>query len=371
MGNRNSGILCIRTNEIGRMDDAQFEFLTSLIESPGPSGYETQAQQVWIDYVTPFADEITTDDYGNAMAILHGGDPTIVLTGHGDEIGMITRRIDDDGFIHPSAIGGLDKSVTRGQRVRIHTDDGPILGVIGQDAIHLRDSDDEDDVELNEYRIDIGADSGEHARELLEIGDPITYANTVERLSGTRIAGRGLDNRAGTLVAAEGLRLAANHAKSCTVIAVSTVQEEIGLQGARMLGFDPQPDAVLGVDVSHAFDYPNAPTNKGSDIALGDGPVVARGSSNHPRLVELARDTAADTNIPVQLRAAGSGTGTDIDAFYTRYGGVPSITIGIPTRYMHTPVEVVDTTDISTLATLLAEITRAAREIDSFAIEYE
>lgn len=353
------------------MDDAQFEFLTTLIESPGPSGYETQAQQAWIDYVTPFADEVTTDDYGNAMAILHGDDPTIVLTGHGDEIGMITRRIDDDGFVHPSAIGGLDKTVTRGQRVRIHSADGPIPGVIGQDAIHLRDTDDEDDTELNEFRIDIGAESGDEARELLEIGDPITYANTIERLAGTRITGRGLDNRAGTLVAAEGLRQAANHPQSCTVIAVSTVQEEIGLQGARMLGFDPTPDAVIGVDVSHAFDYPGAPTDKGSDISLGDGPVIARGSSNHPRLVELARETASDANIPVQLRATGSGTGTDIDALYTRYGGVPSITLGIPTRYMHTPVEVVDTTDISTLATFLAEITRAARGTESFAIEYE
>ncbi len=353
------------------MDDTQFEFLTSLIESPGPSGYETPAQQAWIDYVKPYADEVKTDDYGNAMAILHGDDPTIVLTGHGDQIGMITRKIDDDGFVHPAAIGGLDESVTRGQCVTIHTKDGPIPGVIGQDAIHLRGSDDEDDEALNEFRIDIGADSGEQARELLEIGDPITYANSINRLTGTRITAQGLDNRAGMLVAAEGLRLAANQPRSCTVIAASTVQEEIGLQGAKMLGFDPTPDAVIGVDVSHAFDYPDAPTNKGSDIALGDGPVIARGSSNHPVLVDLARTTASETNIPVQLRSTGSGTGTDIDALYTRYGGVPSTTIGIPTRYMHTPVEVVDTNDISASATLLAEITQHTRGVDSFAIEYE
>lgn len=353
------------------MKDEQFEFLTRLIESPGPSGYEHEAQQAWIDYVRPIADEIKTDDYGNAMAILHGDDPVIVLTGHGDEIGMIVRRIDDEGFIHPAAIGGLDKTVTRGQRVNIHTNADTVPGVIGQDAIHLRDDDDTDDEELNAFRVDIGADSGDEARDLVEIGDPITYADTIDSLAGSRIAARGLDNRAGTLIAAEGLRKAAARSTQATVIAVSTVQEEIGLQGARMIGIDPTPDAVLGVDVSHAFDYPNAPTDKGSDISLGDGPVIARGSSNHPVLVELARDTASTGGIPIQLRATGSGTGTDIDAMYTKTGGIPSLTIGIPTRYMHTPVEVVDTNDITDVATLLAEMTRHASNLDSFAIEYQ
>jgi putative aminopeptidase FrvX len=350
------------------MDSQRREFLDDLLTTPSPSGYETAGQRVWVDYVSAFADEVRTDEYGNAVATLEGSGPEVAVTGHADEIGFIVRRIDDDGFVQLGRIGGSDKTVSKGQHVTIHGSDGPVRGVVGQNAIHLRDGDDGVD-DVGEQRVDIGAEDDEHARELIEVGDPITFSSTVEDLEGDLIAARGVDNRAGTWTAAETLRRAAERDVDATVHAVSTVQEETGLQGARMVGFDLNPDAVVAVDVTHATDYPDAPSDRGGDVALGEGPVVGRGSANHPVVVEEVRAAATDTDVDVQLQAAGIRTGTDADAFFTSRGGIPSLNVGLPNRYMHTPVEVVDTGDLDDAATLLAGFAARVGDRESFAVD--
>jgi endoglucanase len=349
------------------MDSDRRAFLDDLLETPSPSGYETAGQRVWIDYVSEFADEVTTDEYGNAVATVEGSGPEIAITGHADEIGFIVRRIDDDGFVHLGPIGGSDKTVSRGQHVTIHGSDGAVDGVVGQTAIHLREDDDVDDI--GEQRVDVGAADGEAARELVEVGDPITFSSTVRDLEGDLIAARGVDNRAGTWTAAETLRRAAERDVDATVYAVSTVQEENGLRGARMVGFDLYPDAMIAVDVTHATDYPDAPGNKGGDIEIGEGPVVGRGSANHPVVVSEVRAAASEAGVDVQLQAAGVRTGTDADAFFTARDGVPALNLGLPNRYMHTPVEVVDTVDLDDAATLLARFAERVGDRDSFAVD--
>ncbi|SNZ03908.1 endoglucanase [Natronoarchaeum philippinense] len=350
------------------MDDSQRGFLDDLLTTASPSGYESAGQRVWIDYVSEFADEVHTDEYGNAVAVLDGGDPEIAIAGHADEIGFIVRRIDDDGFVHLGRIGGSDRSVSRGQHVTIHGDDGPVSGVVGQTAIHLREGDDEYD-DVREQHVDIGATDGDAARELVEVGDPITVSTTVEELEGDRLAARGVDNRVGVWTAAETLRRAAERDVDATVYAVSTVQEEVGLQGARMVGVDVDPDAVVAVDVTHAVDYPSAPSDRTADVALGEGPVVARGSANHPVVVDAVREAADAEEIEVQLEAAGIRTGTDADAFYVQQGGIPSLNLGLPNRYMHTPVEVIDLADLDAAAELLAGFADLAGEYDEFAVD--
>ena len=344
-------------------------FLYDLLETPSPSGYEVDGQRRWIDYVEAFADDLRTDEYGNAIAVYEGGDPEIAVTGHADEIGFIVRRIDDEGFVHLARIGGSDRTVSKGQHVRIHADDGAVSGVVGQTAIHLREEGSEEYDEINEQRVDIGASDGEEARDLVEVGDPITVASTVEPLHGSRIAARGLDNRVGTWAAAETLRKAAERGVDATVYAISTVQEELGLQGARMVGEEIEPDGVVAIDVTHAPDYPHAPKDRASDVELGDGPAIGRGSANHPALVGAARDAADDAGIDVQLMAAGIRTGTDADAFFTQAGGTPSLNLGIPNRYMHTPVEVVDTEDLDAATELLAVLADRASEDVPYAVD--
>jgi endoglucanase len=352
------------------MDEQRHRFLEALLTTASPSGYETAGQRVWVDYVSEFADEVRTDDYGNAVAVVDGdGDTEIALAGHGDEIGFIVRDVTDDGFLRIERIGGSDSTVSRGQHVRVHTSDGPVDGVVGQTAIHLRDTGKEDVPDVSEQHVDIGAEDGDEAEDLVDRGDPITFDQTVSELENGLLSARGMDNRVGIWAAAEGLRRAAERGTDATVYAVSTVQEEVGVQGAKMVGFDLDPDAAIAIDVTHATDQPDSPGKKSSGVALGEGPVVARGSANHPVLVDALRETADEENIDVQLQATGIRTGTDADAFYTSRGGIPSLNLGLPNRYMHTPVEVIDEDDLDTLADLLAGFTERAEEFEPFSVD--
>lgn len=350
------------------MDDERRAFLEELLETPSPSGFETRGQRVWVDYVSRFADDVTVDEYGNAVAVYEGGAPEVMVAGHADEIGFIVSKITDDGYVKLGRIGGSDRTVTRGQHVEIHTPDGPVNGVIGQTAIHLRDRNDDGYDDVQDQHVDIGAADGDAAEELVEIGDPVTFATAVRELQPPRIAGRGIDNRIGTWTAAEALRRAAARDADATVYAASTVQEEVGIKGARMVGFDVDPDVAIAVDVTHAVDDPGSPSNVG-DVDLGAGPVVGRGSANHPVVVETIRTVAEEEGVDIQLQASGSRTGTDADAFYTQRSGIPSFNLGIPNRYMHTPVEVVDRTDLEAAADLLAGFAAAAADVGRFSVD--
>jgi putative aminopeptidase FrvX len=339
-------------------------FLDSLLQTSTPSGFEVAGQREWVEYVSEFADEVRTDEYGNAIAVVEGGDPTVAITGHCDEIGFMVRDINDDGSISLTRIGGSDKTVSRGQHVVVHADDGPVPGVIGQTAIHLRDSSEDSYSEVREQHVDIGVDDAEAAEELVEVGDPITFDQTISELEDGRITARGLDNRIGVWAAAEALRRAAERDPDATVCAVSTVQEEVGLRGAQMVGFDLAPDIAVATDVTHATDGPGVPGDRDTGIELGEGPVVARGSTNHPNVVEAVRTVAADAEVDHQLQAAGNRTGTDADAFYTSRGGIPSLNVGVPNRYMHTPVEMLDLEDLDATAELLGAFAARADEFE-------
>ena len=353
------------------MDEPRRDFLDELLTTPSPSGFESDVQRHWVEYVSEFADEVRTDEYGNAVAVVEGDDPAIAFAGHADEIGLMVSSIDDDGFVHPSRVGGSDRTVSKGQHVEIHTDDGVVPGVIGQTAIHLRDADEDEFEDIAEQHVDIGAESEAEARELVDVGDPLTFDAPVRELEGSRMAARGMDNRVGIWVAAEAARRAAESDVDATVYAVSTVQEELGKQGAKMVGFDLPVDAAIAVDVTHAVDSPdlNDEEDEHGEVELGAGPVVARGSSNHPEVVRVAREAADAADLPLQLQAAGRSTGTDADAFYTSQGGIPSLNVGLPNRYMHTPVEVIDTEDLDAAADLLAEFAKQSEGRENFAVD--
>jgi len=337
------------------MESRRRRFLEDLLSTASPSGFESPSQSVWVEYVSEFADEVRTDDYGNAVAIVEGGDPTIAFAGHSDEIGFMVRDIEEDGTIRITPIGGSDRTVSQGQHVVVHTDDRPINGVIGQTAIHLRDSSEDSVQDISKQQVDIGATDGEEAAALIERGDPITFDQTISELEGERIAARGLDNRIGIWAAAEALRRAAEENPAATICAVSTVQEEVGLKGAQMVGFDLAPDVAVAIDVTHATDAADTPGERSTGVELGSGPVVARGSANHPKVVSAVRDAADQADVDIQLQATGSRTGTDADAFFTSRGGIPALNLGVPNRYMHTPVEMLDLNDLDETAGVLAE----------------
>jgi putative aminopeptidase FrvX len=368
---RTAGLIVQAAERLG-MQTAQREFLDALLTTPSPSGFETRGQRVWVDYVSEFADRVETDAYGNAVAVHDGdqGDDTeFAVGGHADEIGFIVRDITDDGFLRIARVGGSDRTVSKGQHVSIHTDEGPVQGVIGQTAIHLREGQDEEYEDIGEQFVDIGAVEDEDAEELVEIGDPATFSSGVQELDGTRVAARGMDNRVGTWVAAETLRRASEAGADATVVAVSTVQEEVGLKGAQMVGYDLDPDAFVAVDVTHATDNPDVAASARGPVELSDGPVVGRGSANHPGLVALAREAGEADEIDHQFQAAGSRTGTDADGVFTERSGIPSLNIGVPNRYMHTPVELIDTEDLDAVAELCAGMAERAAEHAPFGVD--
>lgn len=353
------------------MNGKQREFLDSLLSTPSPSGFETNTQKVWIRYVSKFADEVHTDEYGNAVAVHKGSadSPKIAFTGHSDEIGFIVRDIIDGGYLRINCIGGSDRTVSQGQHVTIHTTDGPVQGVIGQTAIHLRETGEEEYTDIAGQFVDIGAADTEEAESIVEIGDPITFSTETFELHESRLSARGIDNSVGIWSAAEGLRRSVESDVEATIYAVSTVQEEVGLKGAQMVGFDLDPDAAIAVDVTHATENPDVSGKHRGPVELGEGPVICRGSANHERVVDMARQAAQKGGVDTQIQATGSYTGTDADAFYTSRSGIPSLNIGIPNRYMHTPVEVIDTDDLEGVAKLLDLIAEEAGDVSSFSID--
>lgn len=354
------------------MREESYDFLKKLLETPSPSGFETMGQRVWSEYASRFADTIRSDPYGNVYATLNpDGGPKILLSGHADELGLMISYINDDGFLYFKGIGGVDRATLRGQRVIVHGPHGPVPGVTGHLAIHMQEPDDRKKVpEFHEVFIDIGAKSKAEAARLVRVGDPVTHDANVVRLAGDRIAARGCDNRIGTWAAAEALRLIAEKKDklAACVVAVSTIQEENGLYGATMAGYRAQPDAALVVDVTHATDIPICSKPKHGDVKLGGGPVLSIGSSNHPVLVERLRKTAERAGLPLQYEANPRYTGTDADAIFLQHGGIPTLSIGLPNRYMHSSVEVIELSDLQSIAELLAAFCLEVKADDVFSV---
>ena len=232
----------------------------TLVNTPSPVGHEARGQRAWLDYAGQFADETFSDAYGNCVAVLNkGGSPRLMLSGHADEIAMAVNYINEEGFIYVRKMGGVDAAITKAQRVVIHTRKGAVKGVVGNVAPHLmKDEKEPKAPKIHDLFIDIGVGSRKEAEQLVRIGDPITLTDEFELLRNDLAVARAFDNRIGTFAVAETLRLLKEskvklHAEVC---AVSNVQEEVGLLGARQIAYSLKPDIALVVDVTHATDYP-------------------------------------------------------------------------------------------------------------------
>jgi endoglucanase len=355
------------------MRPESLNFLGKLLQTPTPSSAEHRGQRVWLDYVRPFADKVETDTYGNALAVLNPkGSPRIMVEGHADEIAFQVQYIDDDGFLWFSGVGGHDPSLARGQRVHIHGRHGEVLGVIGALAIHMQDRGKKAEVpELHDLFIDIGAANRKEAEERVAVGDLITYTVGFQQLHGDIYIARACDNRIGTFVAAEVLRLCAKAGKKlkASVIAASAIGEENGLYGAEMIGYSVHPDAALVIDVGQATDIPVASKKKFGDTRLGKGPILSRGSVNHPVLVERLEAVALKRKIAFQRGIDPRRSGTDADAIFLQRGGIATVAIGVPNRYMHTPVEAIHLGDLENLAEWLTAFILEVKPGESFKVK--
>ena len=331
-------------------------FLEELLTTPSPSGHESAGQAVWCRYARQIADEVRTDAYGNAIAVLNPkGNPKIMLDGHADELGLIVKHVDEKGFLYFQRIGGIDAALVRGKRVNIHTAKGIVRGVIGATAIHLKERDKEPKVpKMHECFIDIGAKDGKDAGRRVAVGDPATFVDDFEMLDRNVAVARAFDNRAGTWAVIEALRIAKAARPKCAIYACSSIQEETGLNGAQMQVANIKPDAAIAVDVTHATDTPGIDVKQHGEVKMGQGPTISIGRENHPLVVERLRKVAKTKKIGIQVETFSLTGGTDAYAIWTKNGGVPATILSIPNRYMHSTVEMLDLRDLQKTADLLA-----------------
>ncbi|MEM1059946.1 MAG: M42 family metallopeptidase [Verrucomicrobiota bacterium] len=355
------------------MRSASLDFLQHLLSVPSPSGAEVEGQRAWLDYVRPFSDEVHSDSYGNCWAVLNPqGSPKVMVAGHADELAFLVTYIDNDGFVYFQPAGGQDPSLARGQRVVIHGRKGAVKGLVGLLAIHMQDRDKKPEVpKWEELFIDIGAASKAEAEKRVAVGDFITFSVGVEQLHGETYVARACDNRIGTFIAAEALRLVASSKKKprACFIAASTIQEENGLYGAHMVGYSVHPDVALVVDVGQATDIPPVNKKRHGDVKQGQGPILAKGSVNHPVVVDRLVAVAKKAKVPVQWTVDPRRSGTDADAIFQQKGGIPTAAIGVPNRYMHSPVETIHLRDLENTAKLTAEFALNAKKAESFHVK--
>lgn len=339
------------------METRSRQFLEQLLNVPSPSGYEEEIQTIVREYCGSFADQIETDWHGNVMAAVNpSGQPRIMLDAHCDQIGFVVKFIDGDGFLRVSPIGGWDVQTLIGQKMQVWTSQGPILGVIARKAIHLLTPEERKQVPtVNDLWIDIGVNSKEETRELVQIGDPVTLKLGHDSMRNGLICGPGMDDRVGVWVVISALERVSRLNPAAAVFSVSSVQEEIGLRGAKTSAFSIDPQLGIAVDVTHATDCPTIDKNEHGDIQIGQGPVVVRGPNSNPRVFERLRRIAAESDIPMQVNALGKPASNNGNAIQISRGGVATSIVAIPNRYMHSPVEVVSESDLDHAAELLAQ----------------
>lgn len=362
-----------RAKEERIMNAESLKFLTDLLETPSPSGFEKAAAEIWKKEAVKITRYVKGDIHGNSIAANGSAHlvgkidkslikkPLIMLAGHIDEIGLQVNYIDPDGFVYFQPIGGWDAQILPGQRVKIHGKDGRFLtkGVIGRAAAHLLGKDKEA-VKIGDLWIDTGL--GKETGKIISVGD-YAVVDYGPELLGDNLASRGLDDKIGAYIVLEALKLVKEkNLDTPDVVAVATVQEEVGLRGAKTSAYGLNPDIGIAIDVTHETGYPGADKKKNGDIKFGAGPVIAVGPNITMKIYDLLVETAKRHKIPYQIEAAPDGTGTDANAIQLTRSGVATGLVSIPCRYMHSPCEMVNMNDVENAVKLLAHFCVACRE---------
>lgn len=334
-----------------------FDLLKRLCEAPGVPGREDAIRKVVVEELRPVASELRLDVMGNVIALKKGqaGTPRVMLAAHVDEIGFYVKHIDEKGFLRLQPVGGWDPRNMTAQRVYVHAASGEtLLGALmpSSKPIHMLTPEEANKVpKIEEFFVDLGM-SADAVKAKVEVGDPVTMARTAELL-GETVLSKSLDARAAVYVMVAALREVGEHA--CDILAVATTQEEVGLRGATTSAFALEPDIGIALDVTLANDYPGS--DEPSRVTkLGGGAAIKIMDTSllcHPKLVRHFRDVAEKHNIPHQLEILPRG-GTDAGAIQRSRGGVPSFTLSVPCRYVHSVNEMAAVSDLDAAVQLLA-----------------
>lgn len=346
------------------------DFLEKYLNNASPTGYESEGQKIWMDYLKPYVDDFITDTYGTAVGVINpDAQYKVVIEGHSDEISWYVNYITDDGLIYVIRNGGSDHQIAPSKVVNIHTKKGIVKGVFGWPAIHTRKDDKEESPKLDNIFIDIGAKGKDEVEKLgVHVGCVITYPDEFFILNNDKFVCRAIDNRAGGFMIAEVARLLSENKKKLPfgLYITNSVQEEIGLRGAEMITHSIKPNVAIVTDVCHDTTTPMIEKKKQGHTEIGKGPVISYAPAVQNKLRELIIETAEKNKIPFQRMASSRHTGTDTDAFAYSNGGVASALISLPLRYMHTTVEMVHKNDVENVIRLIYETLLSLKGDDNF-----
>jgi putative aminopeptidase FrvX len=335
--------------------------LEKLSNAHGISGYEGDVRTIIKKEVESCVDEVKIDAFGNLIAIKKGESPSVMIAAHMDEIGLMAKYVDDEGFVRFAKVGGWFDQTLLNQRVLLHTKKGVVAGVIGSKPVHVMETEEKKKtIEAKDMFIDIGASSKDDAIAMgVEPGVPASIDQRLVGLANDAVTGKAFDNRAGDAVLITAMQRISGMSLEPSVMAVFTVQEEVGLKGAKTSAFGLNPDVAVAIDTCIPGDHPGIKKTD-SAIQLGQGPVITamdaggRGIITHPKVLEWLRETAKAKGIPYQLDVTERGT-TDASAISLTREGIPSGVISVATRYIHTPVEVLNLKDLEKAAELVVE----------------
>ena len=335
------------------------KFLEKYLNNCSPTGFESEGQKLWLDYIRPYIDEYFVDTYGSVVGVINPkAKYKVVIEAHADEISWFVHYITKEGFIYLVRNGGSDHQIAPSKRVNIHTKKGMVKAVFGWPAIHTRKAGTEKAPKLENIFLDCGCDSKEEVEKLgIHVGCVITYEDEFMLLNKNFYVGRALDNRIGGFMIAEVARLLKENKVKLPfgLYITNSVQEEVGLRGAQMITESINPDVAIITDVCHDTHTPMINKIKEGDTKCGDGPVLTYGPAVQNNLLNLIINSAEKNKIPFQRNAASRSTGTDTDAFAYSTGGVASALISLPLRYMHTTVESVAKEDVENVIRLIYE----------------
>ncbi|GAB4242366.1 MAG: M42 family metallopeptidase [Thermoleophilia bacterium] len=349
------------------LDDVR-DLLARYANAHGVSGYENSVGALLKEDLEQLTDEVRSDTMGNVIGTRQGTGPSVMIAAHMDEIGLMVKYVDDNGFLRFVPIGGWFDQMLLGQRVFVHGDQGPVPGVIGSKPPHILEQDERNKViKIKEMFIDVGAPDADGARALgLEVGSPVTLDRELLPLANGYVTGKAFDDRAGVAMMVGALRLLQGEDISARVYAVGTVQEEVGLKGARTSAYGLEPDVALISEVTIPGDHPGV-TPEQRHIKTGEGPVLTvadasgRGIMVQRRVVDWLRSAADSAGIAYQLDVGSGGT-TDATAIHLTKTGIPSGVVSVSTRYIHSPIEVLKLDDLAQGARLIAQAIRRAAE---------
>jgi len=325
------------------------EVLEKLSNANGVTGREDDVRNLMKDYLKPYVDEIREDKLGNLIAFKKGKKdaPTVMIAAHMDEVGLMIKNIKKKGFLQFTKIGGIDDRILLAQQVIVHTDKGPLTGVIGSKPVHIQKEEERKKViDADRLFIDIGARDKEEAEKMgAQVGDVVSFDTKFARIGNGVVLGKAFDDRVGCAVMIETMKRLQK--VDCNVYAVGTIQEEVGLRGATIAAFQIEPDVGIALDASVAGDMPGVGEGE-APAKMGEGPVLTvadAGLIAHPKVLRLLIDSAKENNIPYQLETGIRGA-TDAARIALSREGVPSGVVSIPARYIHSPAAVLDLDDV-------------------------